>query len=82
MKKRFIAILVITATMRGQELYAQTKIAPAQYIDLYAATAVREMEESGIPILPEFPSPDDDQISQSSTSSSDAEPRIDFGVRF
>ncbi len=49
MKKRFIAILVITATMRGQELYAQTKIAPAQYIDLYAATAVREMEESGIP---------------------------------
>ena len=42
----------------------------------------RSMEESGIPILPEFPSPDDDQISQSSTSSSDPEPRSDIGVRF
>ena len=49
MKKKLILLLFVISIIGERPVVSQTKFTPAQYIDLFAVTAVREMEKSGIP---------------------------------
>jgi LysM repeat protein len=48
MKKGFV-LITFCFLFVYQDIFAQTKLTPTQYIEIYAPTAVSEMERSGIP---------------------------------